>query len=97
MLQRCSTSEGSQPFSRSLKPGISSEARSLSSPRSTQASNTGKLAQMLGPRNVSTFRICIYQPVLCTILGSDSLGGIVGLDPLPAPADPISGSIAYYD
>jgi len=42
---------------RSLKPGNSSEAESFNSPKSTQASRTGKWAQTFGPRNARTFRI----------------------------------------
>ena len=42
-------------MSRSLKPGSSSEGESLKGPRSTQASRTGKLAQMFGPRRATHF------------------------------------------
>ncbi len=41
---------------RSLNPHSSSEEESLRAPRSTHASSTGKLAQMLGPRNDRTLR-----------------------------------------
>ena len=55
MLHRCSIIDGNQPISRSLKPGIISDDVSFSSSRSIQTSRTGKLAQMLGPRNFNTF------------------------------------------
>src|SRR5262249_125459 len=45
-----------QDMSRSLKPGISLEAVSFNSPRSTHASRTEKLAQTFGPRKASTRR-----------------------------------------
>ena len=61
MLQRCSIIVGSQLISRSLKPGISLEGESFKSPRSTQASITGKLAQIFGPRNASTLRNSIVD------------------------------------
>jgi hypothetical protein len=51
MLQRCSIIVGNQLFRRSLKPGTLSEDVSFHEPRSTQASITGKFAQILGPRN----------------------------------------------
>ena len=54
-LHRCSIIDGSQLMSRSLKPSIISDDVSFSSSRSTQTSRTGKLAQMLGPRNLNTF------------------------------------------
>src|SRR5512135_612749 len=56
MLQRCSIIVGSHVISRSLNPGSSLDGESFSAPRSTHASNTGNLAQMLGPRRERTFR-----------------------------------------
>src|SRR5262245_30044020 len=54
MLQRCSIIVGNQAVRRSLKPGISFDAESLSSPRSSQASSTGKFAHRFGPRKART-------------------------------------------
>src|SRR6185312_12416704 len=68
MLQRCSIIVGSQAIKRSLKPGSSFDGESLSSSRSTQASRTGKFAQMFGPRNDRIFRIFMpLRSVLYTV------------------------------
>src|SRR6185437_16318780 len=67
MLQRCSIIVGSQAIKRSLKPGSSFDGESLSSSRSTQASRTGKFAQMFGPRNDRIFRI--FMPLRSVLYG----------------------------
>jgi hypothetical protein len=59
--QRCWARDGNQAVSRSVKPGSSSERASCKSSRSTQASRTGKAAQMLGPRRAETFRNTIQD------------------------------------
>ena len=74
-LQRCSISVGSQAISRSLKPGSSSEGESLRSPRSTQASRTGKLAQMFGPRRARIFRNSMPSPPRALVRASSSAPG----------------------
>ena len=84
MLQRCSIIVGSQLISRSLNPGKSVEGRSRSF-RSTQASSTGELAQMFGPRKASTLRNSIV----------DSHRGKMKTLPLEKRRQPSKDSLCY--